>query len=319
MMPAPSPQKSETRLGGPEVLAPPNRPEDANPRVDPKLWDFEKPLMLTEPSMMQIQTLWLILDKTGDERISYEDFLALAGGHGETDQKRAIAKWQEMAKFFDTDHSGDVTPFEFIDGFKRKAMSEELDWEGIQSMPKKTYLDVQAQYNESVNRRLQNLVKKAHAFLAQDAAPPGTVIKLSPLWNEHRSTRKISKDLTEQLLINTENQEKIENIFKHLDETKDGVLTKEDFRSTTEGKVSRYSFWDQLRAELDENQDGHISDVEFVLGIKKVVLKQPQLPPTSRPADHSQAMTMLNEALNRSLKKWLAEFAQKYGIDTKGE
>jgi Ca2+-binding EF-hand superfamily protein len=238
MMPAPSPQKSETRLGGPEVLAPPNRPEDANPRVDPKLWDFEKPLMLTEPSMMQIQTLWLILDKTGDERISYEDFLALAGGHGETDQKRAIAKWQEMAKFFDTDHSGDVTPFEFIDGFKRKAMSEELDWEGIQSMPKKTYLDVQAQYNESVNRRLQNLVKKAHAFLAQDAAPPGTVIKLSPLWNEHRSTRKISKDLTEQLLINTENQEKIEKIFKHLDETKDGVLTKEDFRSTTEGKVS---------------------------------------------------------------------------------
>lgn len=84
-------------------------------------------------------------------------------------------------------------------------------------------------------------------------------------------------------------------------------------------QVSRYSFWDQLRAELDENQDGHISDVEFVLGIKKVVLKQPQLPPTSRPADHSQAMTMLNEALNRSLKKWLAEFAQKYGIDTKGE
>jgi hypothetical protein len=113
-----------------------------------------------------------------------------------------------------------------------------LDWEGIKSMPEQTYLDVQAKINESVNRRLQNLVKKAHAFLAQDAAPPGTVIKLSPLWNEHRSTRKISKDLTEQLLINTENQEKIENIFKHLDETKDGVLTKEDFRSTTEGKVS---------------------------------------------------------------------------------
>ena len=84
-------------------------------------------------------------------------------------------------------------------------------------------------------------------------------------------------------------------------------------------QASRYSYWDQLRAELDENQDGHISSGEFVLGIKRVVLKQPQKPPTSRPADHSQAMSMLNEALNQSLKKWLAEFALKYAIDMKSE
>ena len=49
---------------------------------NPNLEDFEKPLMLTEETMMEIQRLWLILDKTGDKKISVEDFLALAGGRG---------------------------------------------------------------------------------------------------------------------------------------------------------------------------------------------------------------------------------------------
>ena len=71
--------------------------------------------------------------------------------------------------------------------------------------------------------------------------------------------------------------------------------------------------------ELDENQDSQISLEKFVTGFKKLVLKQAPLPTTSVPADHSQAMSMLNEALNQSLKKWLAEFALKYAIDMKGE
>ena len=50
---------------------------------NPNLEDFEKPLMLTEETMMEIQRLWLILDKTGDKKISVEDFKALAGGRGE--------------------------------------------------------------------------------------------------------------------------------------------------------------------------------------------------------------------------------------------
>ena len=67
--------------------------------------------------------------------------------------------------------------------------------------------------------------------------------------------------------------------------------------------------------ELDENQDSQISLEKFVTGFKKLVLKQPPLPTTSVPADHSQAMTFLNEAMNRSLKKVLADVAQRVGMN----
>ena len=200
-----------------------------------KLWDFEKPLMLTEATMMQIETLWQILDKTGDKKISVDDFLALAGGRGEAHQQQeAIAKWQEMSRHFDSDRSGDITFVEFIDGFKKKAMGEALDWEWIKSRPDQTYLDVQEKINESVNRQLQNLIKNVHGNFAQDAVPPSLVIKLDPHWNAE-GAKQVS---TDQLRVNTENLEKIEEIFNHLDQTKDGVLTKDDFRPTTSGEVS---------------------------------------------------------------------------------
>ena len=209
----------------------------------PKLWDFEKPLMLTEATMMQIETLWQILDKTGDKKISVDDFLALAGGRGGAHQQQeAIAKWQEMSRHFDSDRSGDITFVEFIDGFKKKAMGEALDWEGIKSRPDQTYLDVQANINESVNRRLQNHVKEAYDSYVKEAVPPSeaikhAVIKLDPHWNTE-GWKRVSTRLADQLRVNTENLEKIEEIFNHLDQTKDGVLTKNDFRPTTSGEVS---------------------------------------------------------------------------------
>jgi Ca2+-binding EF-hand superfamily protein len=203
----------------------------------PNRADFEKPLMLTEGTMVQIQTLWLILDKTGDGKISPEDFLVLAGPLGATDHQQAMAKWQEMSKHFDTDHSGDITPVEFIDGFKKIAMGSALDWEGIKSMPEQTYLDVQAKINESVNRRLQNLVKEAYDMFSQDVVlPTSAEIKLDPRWSTE-GWKQVSTRLADQLLINTENQVKIEEIFNHLDETNDGVLTKEDFGPRS-GEVS---------------------------------------------------------------------------------
>ena len=79
------------------------------PQPIPNRADFEKPLMLTEGTMVQIQTLWLILDKTGDGKISPEDFLALTGPLGATDHQQAMAKWQEMSKHFDAGHSGEIT------------------------------------------------------------------------------------------------------------------------------------------------------------------------------------------------------------------
>ena len=270
-------------------------------------WDFEKPLMLTEGTMVLLETLWLILDKTSDSKISKEDFLPFAGhfkhldtqggdggergdasgrragdggrgcaargrrgggkgGEGETAPPQlcaaavaqfgatavpppfgaaaaapfGTAKWQEMSEHFDTDDSGDITPVEFIDGFKKIAMGSALDWEGIKSMPEQTYLDVQAKINKSVNRRLQNLVKEAHERFAQDAVPPCTVIKSNPGWSTE-GWIQVSKRSADQLLINAENKLKIEGIFNHLDQTNDGVLgvlTREDFGPRTPGEVS---------------------------------------------------------------------------------
>jgi hypothetical protein len=211
-------------------------------------WDFEKPLMLTEGTMVLIDTLWLILDKTGDGKISKEDFLPFAqfGATAAPPPFGAAAaapfgtaKWQEMSEHFDTDDSGDITPVEFIDGFKKIAMGSALDLEGIKSMPEQTYLDVQAKLNKSVNRRLQNLVKEAHERFAQDAVPP-TVIKSSDLWTTN-GWIQVSKRSADQLLINTENKLQIEEIFNHLDQTKDGVLgvlTRDDFGPRTPGEVS---------------------------------------------------------------------------------
>jgi len=207
------------------------------PQPIPNHADFEKPLMLTEGTMKQIQMLWLILDKTGDGKISPEDFLALAGPFGVTDHQQALAKWQEMSKHFDTDHSGDITPVEFIDGFKKIAMGSALDWEGIKSMPEQTYLDVQAKLNESVNRRLQNLVKEAYEMFSQHVVlPTSAEIKLDPRWSTE-GWKQVSTRLADQLLINTENEVQIEEIFNHLDQTKDGVLTREDFGPRS-GEVS---------------------------------------------------------------------------------
>ena len=64
---------------------------------------------------------------------------------------------------------------------------------------------------------------------------------------------------------------------------------------------------------MDENQDGQISREEFVTSFKKFVLKQAPLP-TSVPADHSQAMALLNEAMNRTLKKVVEDFAGWAGM-----
>ena len=60
---------------------------------------------------------------------------------------------------------------------------------------------------------------------------------------------------------------------------------------------------------MDENQDGQVSKEEFVAGFKNFVLKQAPLP-ANVPADHSQAMALLNEAMNRTLKKAVEDFAR---------
>ena len=65
---------------------------------------------------------------------------------------------------------------------------------------------------------------------------------------------------------------------------------------------------------MDENQDGQISREEFVSYLKKFVLKQAQLSMTSDPADHLQAMALLNEAMNRTLKMVVEDFAGWAGM-----
>jgi hypothetical protein len=44
-----------------------------------------------------------------------------------------------------------------------------------------------------------------------------------------------------------------------------------------------------------------------------MVLKQAPLP-TFVPSDHSKAMSILNEAMNRTLKKALADYAEQVGM-----
>jgi hypothetical protein len=78
------------------------------------------------------------------------------------------------------------------------------------------------------------------AFTPRGTSVPNTAptsIELAPLWTTE-DLKKVSTRLADQLLINTENQVQIEEIFNHLHQTKDGILTKEEFGPRTPREVS---------------------------------------------------------------------------------
>ena len=68
------------------------------------------------------------------------------------------------------------------------------------------------------------------AFTPRGTSVPNTApnsIELDPLWTTE-DLKKVSTRLADQLFINTENQVQIEEIFNHLHQTKDVILTKEE-------------------------------------------------------------------------------------------
>ena len=78
------------------------------------------------------------------------------------------------------------------------------------------------------------------AFTPRGTSVPNTApisIELAPLWTTE-DLKEVSTRLADQLLINTENQVQIEEIFNHLHQTKDGILTKEEFGPRTPREVS---------------------------------------------------------------------------------
>ena len=77
---------------------------------------------------------------------------------------------------------------------------------------------------------------------------------------------------------------------------------------------ARYGVWDQLRAHFDESGDGQITPEEFVNAFKKRVLSLPCITSNSRPKNHTEAMRMLNESINRTLKKELNEYARSVDL-----
>jgi hypothetical protein len=84
------------------------------------------------------------------------------------------------------------------------------------------------------------IVAILQAFTPRGTSVPNTApnsIELDPLWTTE-DLKKVSTRLADQLLINTENQVQIEEIFNHLHQTKDGVLTKEEFGPRTPREVS---------------------------------------------------------------------------------
>ena len=78
------------------------------------------------------------------------------------------------------------------------------------------------------------------AFTPRGTSVPNTAptsIELAPLWTTE-DLKEVSTRLADQLFINTENQVQIEEIFNHLHQTKDGILTKEEFGPRTPREVS---------------------------------------------------------------------------------
>jgi len=78
------------------------------------------------------------------------------------------------------------------------------------------------------------------AFTPRGTSVPNTAptsIELAPLWTTE-DLKEVSTRLADQLLINTENQVQIEEIFNHLQQTKDGILTMEEFGPRTPREVS---------------------------------------------------------------------------------
>jgi Ca2+-binding EF-hand superfamily protein len=173
-------------------------------------------IVLTEKAKIGLQTLFSVMDKTGDGVLSSADFQPSFGS------KRTLAMWEELRLRFDRDLSGDVTHIEFIATYKSLSMDQPLEMSAFGLVPS-TNIELLTCLQNSANATLIAMCEAMYACVSDYAATPSTP---GPWWDAHPEACSFSQ---QGLSISAENQQRLEQLYAKLDKDGSGALDPNDF------------------------------------------------------------------------------------------
>ena len=256
-------------------------------------------IVLSPASQALLETLWGILDQDHNGRLTQDDFAALI-----PTRQAAMQTWEMIRGMFDRDYSGDISPAEYIEGFKRLAMESAID-DGAFDLAPTTPLDGIQRINTSLNLTIDRLCRNLHQSVV-----PGRAVPVGPpsaFWGGDPGLVNFGNG---QNLwpISQERLSQLEGLWARLDADGDGVLTIHDFqRARGPGARQRAGdLWSRLSARLDMDGDGSITPEEFVAGFRDLALHS-ELRVTSRPATHHDFLNRLSEDINSKVAGLVGE------------
>jgi hypothetical protein len=217
--------------------------------------------------------------------------------------------WERIRGMFDRDYSGDISPAEYIEGFKRLAMESAID-DGAFDFAPTTPLDGIQRINTSLNLTIDRLCRNLHQSVV-----PGRAVPVGPpsaFWGGDPGLVNFGNG---QNLwpISQERLSQLEGLWARLDADGDGVLTIHDFqRARGPGARQRAGdLWSRLSARLDMDGDGSITQEEFVAGFRDLALHS-ELRVTSRPATHHDFLNRLYEDINSKVAGLVGECEREF-------
>eukprot|EP00301_Raphidiophrys_heterophryoidea_P024269 c7813_g1_i1.p1 GENE.c7813_g1_i1~~c7813_g1_i1.p1 ORF type:complete len:348 (+),score=102.94 c7813_g1_i1:42-1046(+) len=206
-----------------------------------------------------LEKLFQAMDTSNRGFISQEDF----SGNNFQDLVRSMGTWGEIQNFFDEDRNGLIDPSEFIKGFWKWALPQQIAVGGTM-----TFQAIIQQVEAHVNAKIRELVMIVRERVA-------TMLKhrQGPIsWATTRASPVIHGFVLPVDLINL-----MSSLFGYLDDKKVGEITMESFFAAPgmAGLEKKLGTWQELTQHFDTNHSGSIDQKEFVLGFLNLLRARP--------------------------------------------
>eukprot|EP00298_Acanthocystis_sp_HF-20_P001226 c11624_g1_i1.p1 GENE.c11624_g1_i1~~c11624_g1_i1.p1 ORF type:complete len:362 (-),score=155.34 c11624_g1_i1:20-1105(-) len=244
-----------------------------------------------------LEQLFRILDTSGKGCITKEDF----SSDSFQGMIVAMGAWAEMKSFFDADNSGSIDPAEFITGFWKWNLSQQINLPGVTI----NYASAIELLNRHANEKVVDLINLTFNNLASTVSPRRV---------NHSHSSKQQPPIACSMMFSMEIVNSLATLFSRLDDKKKGEITMDSFLAA-QGNVTIYQglgTWEELRAAFDTDKSGSINQKEFVLGFKKWLLScQITLPQAS--ITLQQFINHVSDSANVTLKQLVQVFHEKVG------